>query len=112
MATEYTLAAPNAVPAACTYLETIGRTPMVRLSARSLPPDVLANDVTVLCKLELQNPGGSLKDRIALNMIEAAEARGELRPGMTIVSCGRSHARMHIETTLGAPVPRASRGPA
>ncbi len=83
--TEYTLAGPHALPAACSYLETIGRTPMVRLSARSLPPAALANDVTVLCKLELQNPGGSLKDRIALNMIEGAEARGELRAGMTII---------------------------
>jgi len=39
----------------------------------------------VLLKLEMQNPGGSIKDRIAKSMIEEAEKRGELKPGMTIV---------------------------
>lgn len=58
---------------------------MVRLSNRSLPAEVVANDVTILCKLEMQNPGGSLKDRIALNMIESAEARGEISPGKTTI---------------------------
>jgi cysteine synthase len=41
--------------------------------------------VRVLAKLEGNNPGGSVKDRIALSMIEGAEARGELKPGMTIL---------------------------
>ena len=79
----FTIASPNAVPAVSTYLETIGRTPMVRLSNRTLPKEAIENNVTVLCKIEMQNPGGSLKDRIALNMIESAEKRGEITPGKT-----------------------------
>lgn len=58
----------------------IGATPMVKLN-RVAP----AGGATVLLKLEMQNPGGSIKDRIALSMIEEAEKRGELKPGMTIV---------------------------
>ncbi|HZG90549.1 MAG TPA: pyridoxal-phosphate dependent enzyme, partial [Pseudonocardia sp.] len=58
----------------------VGNTPLVRLG-------VVARDVapTVLAKVEYFNPGGSVKDRIALRMVEAAEASGELRPGGTIV---------------------------
>lgn len=61
-------------------LELIGDTPLVRLhrtvgDTRSL----------VLAKIEYLNPGGSVKDRIAVKMIDAAEASGELRPGGTIV---------------------------
>ncbi len=59
-------------------LGAIGQTPHIRLS-RLFP------ESEVWIKLERQNPGGSIKDRIALGMVEAAEARGELRPGMTIV---------------------------
>jgi cysteine synthase len=72
----------NAVPHVCTYLETIGNTPMVRLD-RSVP--TAAKHATILCKLEMQNPGGSLKDRIALNIIEQAEARGEISPDKTTI---------------------------
>ena len=61
-------------------LTTIGNTPLIQLRHSSPNPDV-----TIWAKLELANPSGSLKDRIALYMIEAAEARGELEPGMTIV---------------------------
>ena len=82
---EYSIAAAGALPECCTYLETVGRTPMVRLSARSLPQAVIDNDCRVLCKLEMQNPGGSLKDRIALGMIEAAEARGEIEAGKSTI---------------------------
>lgn len=46
------------------YLETIGNTPLVRLE-RALPEEVRANGATILCKMEMQNPGGSIKDRIA-----------------------------------------------
>ncbi|KAH8058139.1 hypothetical protein JL720_14050 [Aureococcus anophagefferens] len=60
--------------------ELIGETPMVKLQ-RVVP----AGGATVLLKLEMQNPGGSIKDRIALSMIEEAEKRGDLKPGMTIV---------------------------
>jgi len=71
-----------AAPAYKTYLETIGQTPLVKIN-RMLPPE--AQHATVLCKLEMQNPGGSIKDRIALHMIEQAEAAGTLKPGMTVV---------------------------
>jgi len=59
--------------------ELFGNTPLIRLRrvTRGLPQ--------VLVKLEYLNPGGSVKDRIALRMVEAAEASGELRPGGTIV---------------------------
>ncbi|WP_412069226.1 cysteine synthase A [Rubrivirga sp. IMCC43871] len=60
-------------------LDTIGRTPHVRLNRLYGP------DATVWIKLERANPGGSIKDRIALSMVEAAEASGELQPGGTIV---------------------------
>jgi cystathionine beta-synthase len=58
----------------------VGNTPLVKLNA--LAEGVAA---TVLAKVEYFNPGGSVKDRIALRMIEAAEAAGELKPGGTIV---------------------------
>jgi len=58
----------------------IGRTPLVKLQHLSA-----ATSVTVLGKLESMNPGGSVKDRIALAMIEAAERDGHLGPGGTIV---------------------------
>ena len=67
-------------------LELVGNTPLVRLrtvtrdlgSPRRAAPAVLA-------KVEYFNPGGSVKDRIALRMVEAAEASGALRPGGTII---------------------------
>ncbi|HEU5442142.1 MAG TPA: pyridoxal-phosphate dependent enzyme [Ktedonobacterales bacterium] len=61
-------------------LETIGHTPLVKLNA-------LARDVQplVLAKVEFFNPGGSVKDRIGVSMIEAAEQAGLLKPGATIV---------------------------
>jgi cysteine synthase A len=60
-------------------LQTIGRTPTVRIN-RLYPP---GSEVWV--KLERANPGGSIKDRIALSMIEDAERRGLLKPGSVIV---------------------------
>lgn len=63
-----------------TILDAIGNTPLVRLSR------VAAGSRTpVVAKVELLNPGGSVKDRIGLAMIEAAERSGALRPGGTIV---------------------------
>ncbi|WP_199432550.1 cystathionine beta-synthase [Qaidamihabitans albus] len=61
-------------------IDLVGNTPLVKLNAlaEGLQPLVLA-------KVEFLNPGGSVKDRIALRMVEAAEASGELRPGGTIV---------------------------
>jgi len=61
-------------------LELIGQTPMVMLS--KLSPK---NGASIAVKLESFNPGGSIKDRIALNMILDAEKRGLLKPGATIV---------------------------
>jgi cystathionine beta-synthase len=63
-----------------TLVDLVGNTPLVRLHhvTDGVAPDVLA-------KVEYFNPGGSVKDRIALRMIEAAEKSGELQPGGTIV---------------------------
>src|SRR5437667_12910823 len=61
-------------------LKAIGDTPVVRL--RRI---VTASDADVLIKLESVNPTGSYKDRMALAMIEGAEARGALKPGMRVV---------------------------
>jgi cystathionine beta-synthase len=60
-----------------TILECIGNTPLVKLDMGSIP--------TILAKLEFTNPGGSIKDRSALFMIEQAERSGLLKPGGTIV---------------------------
>jgi cystathionine beta-synthase len=64
-------------------VELIGGTPLVRL--RSLTAHLGPDAPTVLAKVEYLNPGGSVKDRIATRMIEAAEASGQLQPGGTIV---------------------------
>jgi len=61
-----------------TILETIGNTPHIRV-AKLFP------DSEVWIKSERSNPGGSIKDRIALAMVEAAEANGDLKPGGTII---------------------------
>ncbi|MYK26318.1 MAG: pyridoxal-phosphate dependent enzyme, partial [Dehalococcoidia bacterium] len=61
-------------------LDLIGDTPLVELRAFAPRPDV-----HIYAKLEGQNPTGSVKDRIAKAMIEAAESRGELKPGDTIL---------------------------
>ena len=61
-------------------LETVGQTPMVRIAKLSPNPRV-----SIFAKLEGFNPTGSIKDRIALKMVEEAERSGRLRPGMTII---------------------------
>jgi len=63
-----------------TVLDLVGRTPLVRLNRLPNP-----DGATVVAKLESLNPGGSVKDRIAVSMVEDAERRGLLRPGGTIV---------------------------
>ena len=60
-------------------LETIGRTPHIRINR------IFGNSHNVWVKSERSNPGGSIKDRIALSMIEDAERSGKLRPGGTII---------------------------
>jgi cysteine synthase A len=67
-------------PAVRSVLEAIGNTPLVRLQ-KVVPP----NSAEVWVKLEAFNPTGSYKDRMALAMIEEAEKRGDLRPGMAVV---------------------------
>src|SRR3954447_12025506 len=65
-------------------VELIGNTPLVQLHGVTSHLDPAAAPL-VLAKVEYFNPGGSVKDRIALRMIEAAERSGELKPGGTIV---------------------------
>jgi cysteine synthase A len=60
-------------------LETIGHTPVVRINRLASP------GVEMLVKIEAFNPGSSVKDRLALAIIQDAEARGELKPGQTVV---------------------------
>jgi len=60
-------------------LEDIGNTPVVKLNG------ILGSDTNVWMKLERNNPGGSIKDRIALSMIEQAEKDGNLKPGAVII---------------------------
>ena len=62
--------------------ELIGGTPLLELSRLSKKHDAKAQ---IIAKLEYFNPGGSVKDRIALAMIEDAEAKGILKPGAVII---------------------------
>src|SRR5262249_7548907 len=82
-----------------TILSLVGHTPLVRLRK-------LANDcpAPVLAKLEFFNPGGSVKDRIGLAMVEAAAREGKLPPGGTIVECTSGN------TGLGLAMVAAVRG--
>ncbi len=66
-------------------LDVIGNTPLLRLHRSLDRADDASGGPLVLAKVEYLNPGGSVKDRIATRMIEAAEASGELQPGGTIV---------------------------
>jgi cystathionine beta-synthase len=72
-------------------LGTIGNTPLVRLNriAAGLP-------ATVLIKMETFNPGQSIKDRMALKMVEDAEAAGKLAPGGTIIECTSGNTGMGL----------------
>lgn len=64
-------------------LELIGGTPILKLNSYAKKAGI--NNVTILAKLEYLNPAGSVKDRIALAMIEDAEKKGILKPGATII---------------------------
>lgn len=72
-------------------LETIGNTPMVKLNK-------IANNIpaTVLAKVEYFNPGHSVKDRMALKMVEDAEKEGKLKPGGTIIECTSGNTGMGL----------------
>jgi cystathionine beta-synthase len=72
-------------------LETIGHTPLIRLNklTKDLP-------CTVLAKVEYFNPGNSIKDRMALKMVEVAEKEGKLQPGGTIIECTSGNTGMGL----------------
>jgi len=75
------LVRPETMPAMSSNLiDQIGKTPLLGLEkfSRDLP-------CTIYAKAELYNPGGSIKDRLAKSLIEAAEADGRLKPGGTVV---------------------------
>ena len=63
--------------------ELIGHTPLMKVS--NYAKDQGVEDATLLVKVELFNPAGSVKDRVALAMIEDAEKKGKLKPGATII---------------------------
>ena len=65
-----------------TLTDLIGHTPMLRLSRYSA---AMGLTTPIVAKVEMANPGGSVKDRVALAMVNDAERRGELRPGATII---------------------------
>src|SRR5437660_1030984 len=67
-------------------LDAVGRTPLLLLSR------VTPEGVDLLAKVEWYGPTGSVKDRIYRWMIEAAERRGDLKPGMTIIECTTGNA--------------------
>lgn len=72
-------------------LETIGNTPMIRLN--KIAEDIPA---TVYAKVEYFNPGHSVKDRMALKMIEDAEKSGKLKPGATVIECTSGNTGMGL----------------
>lgn len=73
----------------------IGNTPLVRLNRL---PQSLGIDATVYAKLEYFNAGGSVKDRIALRMIEEAERTGRIKPGDTLIepTSGNTYVQTNI----------------
>ena len=72
-------------------LETIGNTPLVKLN--NVAADIPA---LVLSKVETFNPGHSIKDRMAVKMIDDAEARGDIRAGGTIIECTSGNTGMGL----------------
>ena len=80
MTTKHKIAAPTRPKTASSVLDLVGATPLVRLNRIPKP-----GGATVLAKMESLNPGGSVKDRIALAMVEDAERRGIVKPGATLV---------------------------
>src|SRR5258707_1915849 len=77
-------------------LSLIGDTPLVEITHLDTGPCQL------FLKLEYQNPGGSIKDRIALSMIEAAEREGKLRPGGTVIEATAGNTGLGLALVAGA----------
>ena len=82
-------------------LSLIGETPMVRLESFDTGP------CEVWVKLESQNPGGSIKDRIGLAMIEAAEKQGLIHAGGTLVEATAARRRGPMRGSSARDAPRA-----
>src|SRR6478672_11715317 len=72
-------------------LETIGNTPLIKLN--KITKDI---PCTVLAKVDYFNPGNSVKDRMAVKMIEVAEKKGKLKPGGTIIECTSGNTGMGL----------------
>jgi cystathionine beta-synthase len=72
-------------------LETIGNTPLIKLN--KITKDI---PCTVLAKVDYFNPGNSIKDRMALKMVEVAEKEGKLKPGGTIIECTSGNTGMGL----------------
>jgi len=72
-------------------LETIGNTPLIKLN--KITAQIPA---TILAKVDYFNPGNSIKDRMALKMVEVAEAEGKLKPGGTIIECTSGNTGMGL----------------
>ncbi len=75
-------------------LETIGNTPLIKLNkvTKEIP-------ATVLAKVDYFNPGNSIKDRMALKMVQVAEQEGKLKPGGTIIECTSGNTGMGLALT-------------
>src|SRR5258705_11071713 len=82
---------------ASSVVELVGRTPMIRLNRVPKP-----GGASVVAKVESLNPGGGVKDRIAVAMLEDAERRGLLKLGSTIVEPTSGNTRIGL--AMGAPV--------
>jgi cysteine synthase/molybdopterin converting factor small subunit len=93
---------PRSRPVVSSLLDLVGNTPLVELSRISPKPSV-----QIYAKLEGQNPTGSIKDRVAKSMIEAAEASGELKPGRHLLeptSGNTGHSLAMIAKLKGYPL--------
>lgn len=86
-----------ASPATTAITSAIGNTPLIKL--RHIVPAECAD---IYVKLEYVNPTGSYKDRMALAMIEEAEQRGTLRPGMTVIECTAGNTGTSLAFVCGA----------
>lgn len=80
-----------------TLLGAIGRTPLVRLACPAA-----RTGAEVWCKLELMNPGGSVKDRVCYAILESMEAEGTLKPGVTVVEASAGNTAISLAMIAAA----------
>src|SRR6266550_2196511 len=88
--------APSSTKRPPAILSLIGDTPLVEITQLDTGPCHL------FLKLENQNPGGSIKDRIALSMIESAEREGDLEPGGTVIEATAGNTGLGLALVAGA----------